>query len=355
MSSFLSYCTEFFAGYDLVYLGIVMAIILPALWKDIMCHESFNMTPQEQVKDSLKWTGIWVTLAFILAGITWALKGGEVALQYLVGYGLEKSLAADNMFALMAIASSFGLMVAGREALHYKVLHWGIIGTIILSILFLGTGAFLVGLPYTVINSLHIAISFPFLIFGSFILWSAYGIAKEEFGSNSDDDDDDIDYTDHWSVRVVQKIFPVYPSIESGKFFVRRSVANSRRGKVLFVTPLFLCLVCMEFANIGFSFDSMPVIVSVVDDVTVQLAAVLMATCGLRALYFALAAGKEIFHHLGKSIVVLLVWIGIKIISEAFGVHLLPDGTYGSLMNLAIVVGILSAGIVASYKFPENS
>jgi hypothetical protein len=185
------YITQFFAGYDLLYLAVVLGIVLPALYKDILCHDSFNMTPTQQIADSFKWTGIWICLAMGLGIVTYFMKGAETALQYVVGYGLEKSLAADNMFALMAIASAFGLMATGREVMHYKVLHYGIIGTIILSMLFLGTGAFLVGLPTTTIPAVDLGFisipttefSIPFLVFGMFILFSAYGIAQKHLAT----------------------------------------------------------------------------------------------------------------------------------------------------------------------------
>lgn len=356
----MEYISNFFAGYDLLYLAVILGIVLPALYKDILCHDSFNMTPQQQIADSFKWTGIWVLLALCLGVVTYFMKGAETAVQYIVGYGLEKSLAADNMFALMAIASAFGLMATGREVSHYKVLHYGIIGTIILSMLFLGTGAFLVGLPTTTIPAIDLGFisipetefSIPFMIFGLFILFSAYGIAQEAFGD--EDDEDEVDYTQKWYVRATRKLFPVEPSIDSGKFFIqkRRDVRSS--GTITYITPLFLALVCMEFANIGFSFDSMPVIVSVVDDKTVQLAAVLLAACGLRALYFALAAGKQIWCHLDKAVVVLLVWIGAKIIAESVGIHLIAKGMEGSFINLGVVLGILGLGIAASYVWPTE-
>ena len=77
----------------------------------------------------------WVALALSFGGVLLAWQGGDVAGQYFSGYLVEKSLSADNVFALALIFAHFSV----PAEFQHRVLFWGIFGAIVLR------GAFIFG------------------------------------------------------------------------------------------------------------------------------------------------------------------------------------------------------------------
>ena len=82
-------------------------------------------------------------------------------------------------------------------------------------------------------------------------------------------------------------------------------------------------------------------------------AAMIFAILGLRNLYFVLAALTKYLVHLENAVIALLFFIGIKMAFQSWnhaifdtGVHISPSS------SLAIVLGTLAFGVVASFIFP---
>jgi len=304
-----------FAGISAVE---ILAFIIPfllAIWIDLRSHKAGHAIT---MKDAAMWSAIWILCAMTFAGFVWWARGGEAASLYITGYVLEKALAVDNLFAFFLIFKSFGLTLEQNQSLQHRILYWGILGAIIFRILFLGVGALVVNLsPYVLV------------VFALIVLWTVYKMWQ------SGDDDEEVDYTNHWSVNMVKKFATVNPSIESRKFFSGG------------VTPLFLCLVCIEVCDVIFAFDSMPVIVAVVRDPYLMITSSLWAAAGLRSLYFLLIAAQNKFWALDKAVMLLLVFVSGKLIGSAFGFHL-PN-----VVSLSIVAAILGTGIIWSLKFPQ--
>ena len=70
---------------------------------------------------------------------------------------------------------------------------------------------------------------------------------------------------------------------------------------------------------------------------------------GINLLYFLPAAGKRYLRHLEKSVVIILAYIGVKMLLDVVGiVHISP------LISLGVVIGLLAIGILASL-LPEKS
>jgi tellurite resistance protein TerC len=271
------------------------------------------------MKDATIWSLIWITCATIFGGFIYWERGSEAASLYATGYVLEKALAVDNLFAFFLIFKSFGLTLEQNQHLQHRILYWGILGAIVFRILFLGIGAFVVNLS-----------PFVLVIFALIVLWTVVKMWR------SGDEEGEVDYSTHWSVNLVKRFSKVNPSIESQTFF---SHGNG-------VTPLFLCLVCIEVCDVIFAFDSMPVIVAVVRDPYLMITSSLWAAAGLRSLYFLLIAAQNKFWALEKAVMALLVFVSAKLIGSAFKYHL-PN-----VVSLSIVAVILATGIIWSLKFP---
>lgn len=296
----------------------VLAFLIPfviAILVDLRAHRGGKTV---SMRDAVSWSVIWILCALSFGAFVFWNRGPEAASLYFTGYVLEKALAVDNLFAFFLIFKSFGLTLERNQPLQHRILYWGIIGAILLRIVFLGAGAFIVNLsPYVLV------------IFAMVVLWTVFKMWK------SGDEDGEVDYTKHWSVNLVRRFSTVNPSISSGRFF-----SNG-------VTPLFLCLVCIEACDVIFAFDSMPVIVAVVRDPFLMITSSLWAAAGLRSLYFLLIAAQNKFWALEKAVLFLLIFVSCKLIGSAFGFHL-PN-----VMSLVIVATILAAGIFWSLAFPS--
>ena len=301
------------AAFSRITLLEILAFLIPfviAVAIDLGTHKKGEVIT---MRNAATWSLVWVACSAAFAGFIWWARGPEMASLFTTGYVLEKALAVDNLFAFYLIFKSFGLTQTTTQHFQHKILYWGILGAILFRILFLGAGAFIVNVsPYVLVA------------FALVVLWTVWKMWQ------SANEDDEVDYTNHWSVRLTRKIAKVNPSIDTGRFFTHG------------VTPLFLCLICIEVCDVIFAFDSMPVIIAVVADPYLMITASLWAAAGLRSLYFLLVAAQDLFWALEKAILILLVLVSAKLIGSAFGYHL-PNP-----ISLSIVGFILLAGIIYS-------
>lgn len=304
------------------------AVIVACLIIDLKAHSADKPVT---VRNAAMWSGIWIALAMAFAYYIGQRYGQEKASLFLAGYFLEKSLSVDNLFVIMAIFSSFAI----KGAYQHRTLYYGIIGALVLRMVFIAFGTALAALSKWVL-----------FIFGLFVLWTAYKMATV------DEADDEIkDYSNHWSVAKVKWFFNLRPikwlfniqihtKPDGHKFF-------SRQDGLLGVTPLFLVLVCVEISDIAFAFDSVPAVIAVTQDPVLVYTSNIFAILGLRSLYFLLVASKKYLVHLEKAVVGILVFIGMKMITSTFGWMHLSANT-----SLTIVLGGLLLGIAASVIFP---
>jgi tellurite resistance protein TerC len=298
----------------------IVAFIIPfviAIFIDLTSHKGNKPIT---VKDSVMWSLIWVVCSAIFGGFIWWGRGAESASLYATGYVMEKALALDNLFAFYLIFKSFGLTAEGNQHFQHRILYWGILGAILFRVVFLGAGALIVNVSPAVL-----------IIFALVVLWTVVKMWK-----SGDDGDDEVDYTDHWSVRIARKFGRTTPSIESGKFFSQG------------MTPLFLCLICIEVCDVIFAFDSMPVIVAVVRDPYLMITSSLWAAAGLRSLYFLLIAAQNIFWALDKAVMALLVFVSGKLILSGVTGLMGQEKHLPNWLSLTVVAIILGVGIIYS-------
>jgi len=97
-----------------------------------------------------------------------------------------------------------------------------------------------------------------------------------------------------------------------------------------------------------FAVDSIPAIFVITTDPFIVFTSNVFAILGLRSLYFVLASFMDKFKYLKYSLVVLLLFIGIKML--LLQVFHLPVS-----ISLLIIILILSAGVVASIVSDKKS
>lgn len=270
---------------------------------------------------------VWRSLAYIAIGCLFGVyvsvaHGAEAGSRFFAGFLMEKALSVDNLMVFAAVFAYFGIPSTGQR----RILQYGIAGAVVFRFIFLAGGIGLFLALGTVTE----------LIFGALVCWSAYALLT------AGDDDKDHDFETRWYVKAAKSFWPI--SNRHDQFFVNYGPTSRT-----YATQAFLCLLTIEMSDIMFSFDSVPAVIGITQDPLLIYTSVIFAILGLRALYFVLEAMRGSLVHLDKAVAVILLFIGGKLIAHAvYGTHI------GPLVNVVVVMGLLTIGIMASlFDKPE--
>ncbi len=349
-------------------------------------------------KEALTWSIIWVTCGITFAGFVYfayerhwlglgvnvpiyntsgvinpatgnadpiifdVVGGFEAAKQYLTGYVVEKSLSMDNVFV---IAMLFGYFAIPNKYQH-RVLFWGIVGALLMRGIMIFLGAELV-----------MRYMWLLIFFGLFLIFTAAKMAiiksKDNPGENP-------------VVRIIKKLYPVTDFFDGQRFITRRTLKptysiNPKTGKEMqdpappgslaarwAITPLFLALIMVEITDLIFAVDSIPAIFAITPDPFIVFTSNIFAILGLRALYFCLAALIEKFRFLKPALIVILAFVGVKLLLLSVPPYLDTIGGWIGLtleaksgikistgVSLGVVLGMLTLAVIASILFPAKS
>lgn len=284
-------------------------MVLVMLWIDL---KSFGKNGQHEVSisEALKMTAVWIIVSLLFcAGIYFFYPGNshEMAMEFLAGYIIEKSLSMDNLFVFLMLFSFFGV----QRKYQHEVLFWGILGALILRSIFIFAG-----------TALIVRFEWILGIFGVFLIYT--GIKM--FGQQGDEQ---VDPSKNIFVKIFKRFFPVTDQMHEDRFFI---VENGKR----LATPLFIALLVIETTDVAFAVDSIPAVFSVSHDPFIVLTSNIFAILGLRALYFALAAVAKYFTYLKYGLGVILSFVGVKMLLE------LKDIEIPTTISLAVIFGLLA-------------
>jgi tellurite resistance protein TerC len=285
-------------------------------------------------KSALAWMVVWFVVAlgfngFVFYGYEHHIlglgldpasepTGKDAALKFLTGYVVEMSLSLDNIFVIALVFRFFKV----PPAYQHRVLFWGILGAVFLRITMILLGAAL-------IRNFH----FTIYIFGAILVYTALKMAFSK-------GEEDFDPEDSTVVKWARKLVAISPKMDGHNFFTH--VDGKRMA-----TPLFLVLVVVEGSDIVFAVDSIPAIFGVTTDPFIVFTSNIFAILGLRSLYFALASLLRQFVYLKYSLIIVLLFVGVKMLVSKWW-H--PS----SLVSLAVILGLLAAGVVASIVFRKE-
>ncbi len=341
---------------ELLFYTVFVAVIVAILMIDLLVID--RKSHEVSLKEALLWSLLWIVLglsfgAFIffhgetIHGIKTfdqlqqvvthyqydvklipgdfeqSLKNFRkiMALDYITGYLLEKTLSLDNLFVMIMIFIAFSV----KKEYYKRVLFWGILGAIVLRTIFIFAGAALV-----------LKFHWILYIFGVFLLYSG---AKVFFGGG----EEKIEPQNHPVIRFLSKHFSIYPRYVKDHFFVRLK-------KHWYVTPLFIVLIFIEFSDIVFAFDSIPAIFSVTLDPYLVFFSNIFAILGLRAMFFVLAKIVDKFYYLQYGVGLLLIFIGLKML---FAEKLHQLG-FTNLHSLIFILVVLTVSALLSWWFPKT-
>jgi len=224
------------------------------------------------IKEALTWTAVWIGLAMLFNLFVFYYFDKETALEFFTAYIVEKSL----IFSYFSVPATY----------QHKVLFWGILGALVMRVIFIFAGIEL-------IHKFHWLI----YVFGGFLVFT--GIRMVTGG------DKPMDLEKNPLVKFVRKMFPVTESFVGDNFFIRRD-------NKLWATPLFIVVILIEGTDLIFAVDSIPAIISISEDPFIVYTSNVFAILGLRSLYFALAGIEKYFTYLKYGLATILVFVGLK-------------------------------------------
>src|SRR5207253_14881 len=280
----------------------------------------FNRKPHEiTTRNAAVWSGVWITLALIFAGLLFGPLGWELfgaarhqkGLEFITGYLIELSLSVDNLFVFLLIFSYFKV----PAKYQHRVLFWGVLGALVMRMTMIGIGA-------TLVDRFH----WILYIFGAFLIYTGFRMLWQDEGESNPEDNP--------LVRFATRLIPITRHYEGDKFF---TVQNGRKMGTL----LLLVLVIVEVSDLVFAVDSIPAIFGITTNPFIVYTSNVFAILGLRSLYFLLAGVVERLEYLKIGLALVLIFVGTKMIVEPW-LHISVG------MSLAIVLGMLLVSVVVS-------
>jgi tellurite resistance protein TerC len=300
--------------------GIVLIVAL-ALDLGLMSKKNEAIT----MKKAMWQTIFWVVLSVAFCVFLWFEKTPLVATKYFTAYLMEWSLSIDNIFVFILIFTFFKVEAsdAGRALLV------GILLAIVFRIIFIALGIEL-------INKFH----WILYVFGFFLVYTGYTLFVKK-------DEAEFDPAETKVYKIINKFFRISALEPKGRYFL------TLHGKIYF-TSLAVVVLMLAAVDIAFALDSIPTVVSLVrekanapftpDDILVIYSSNIFAVLGLRSLFFLLKGAVDKFDYLQQGIAIVLIFIGIKMLIEYFGIHI------NIMISLAVILACLAGSILYSIR-----
>ncbi len=244
----------------------------------------------------------------------------NLSLEYLTGYLIEYSLSVDNIFVIIMIFLSFNI----EHRYYHRVLFWGILGAIVMRFLFI-----------FVASALIERFEWILIVFGVILVYLGVKLGWEFFSGKTAEK---IDTHYHPVVKFISRFFSVTRDKTGQRFWIRE------KGKI-FITPLLIVLIIIEFSDVLFAVDSVPAVFSVTRDPLIVFFSNISAVLGLRALFFLVMNVMNRFRFLKLGLACLLSFIGVKMVFQ-FNIS--------TNHSLGIIIGILSLFVLLSMIFPDK-
>lgn len=273
------------------------------------------------LKEALGWSAFWIALALVFNVGVYFLYDHNKAIEFFTAYVLEKSLSVDNLFVFIMVFGFFKV----KPMYQHKVLFWGILGALIMRAVFIFAGVAMIR-----------QFSWMMYVFGAFLIYTGIKMLFSH-----DDEHKDFDPNKNKAIQLFKRIFPVINESDSHSFFVRKD-------KVLYATPLFICLLFIEMSDLIFAVDSIPAVLAVSKDPFIVYTSNIFAILGLRALYFALSGVMKYFVYLKFALSIILSFIGIKMCINEWMKHIGSDFHISNLVSLSVIISLLTISILAS-------
>lgn len=277
-------------------------------------------------KEALYWSIGWVALALLFnLGLWWwvsgqagAAEGQRVALEFLTGYLVEKSLAVDNIFVFLMLFTYFAVPEEQRQ----KVLIIGVLAAIVLRALLIFAGALLLAKFHWILY-----------VFGAFLLLTGVKMLLAA-GKAPDLERNPV-------LRWLTSHLPMTRDYHGSRLWISE---GARRR----YTPLFIVVLMIGITDVIFAVDSIPAIFAITQDPFIVLTSNVFAVLGLRAMFFLLAGLADRFHLLPYGLAIVLMFIGAKML--LIDVYKIPIA-----ISLGVVAAIIGTTVLLSMRRPGRA
>ena len=221
-----------------------------------------SSTTRKAIAASLGWT----LLGLAFAPVVWAVSGGPVATSYVSVFALEKALSLDNVAMFAVVLGTAALPIRAER----KALTGGLVGALVLRIVFITAGLALVGAVHAV-------------LLGFAVVLVASGVQM---------------------MRPEKEPGTTRPSRWMPEWLPRHTLGAT--------------LVTIVVVDVAFAADSILAAFAITTSASPIIAANVFAVLGLRSLYVVLAGAITRFRYLRAGIGILLVAIGAELAVEHF-------------------------------------
>ena len=116
----------------------------------------------------------------------------------------------------------------------------------------------------------------------------------------------------------------------------------------LFFTSIFIVIILLASTDLVFALDSIPAVFAISQQRLIIYTSNIFAVLGLRSLFFLLRGAISEFAYLQHGIAIVLIFIGLKMLAEAFYVYI---PVWASLM---VIVVCLLGSILYSLQNREK-
>ena len=170
-------------------------------------------------------------------------------------------------------------------------------------------------------------------IFGVFLVYTGYKMFTAS-------DDEEFKPQDSKVYKWMKKILPLVPHDGDGKYVVKEN------GKK-FYTTLFVVVIMLAAIDLVFALDSIPAVMGISRDKLVIYTSNIFAVLGLRSLFFLLRGAVSKFDYLQQGIAIVLVFIGLKMLTEHW-VNEWMDKNTQVFISLGVILVCISGSVFYS-------
>lgn len=263
-------------------------------------------------KEALAWSTFWISLAMAFCAGIYYFEGRTLALEFLAGYVIEKSLSLDNLFVILLIFKMHHITPKHQ----HRVLFWGILGALVMRSIMILAGIKLIE-----------SFDWMLYLFGAFLVYAGISTFFDHLPPGEEAPENPF-------IGWLNKKLPIKRDSNSQNFFIREN------GK-LYVTPLFMALIFIEFADLLFAIDSIPAVLAVSRDPFIVYTSNIFAILGLRSLYFLIADVIPKFYYIHHALALILTFVGTKLL--LLDLYHIPIG-----ISLTFILSTFTLAIIAS-------
>jgi tellurite resistance protein TerC len=264
---------------------------------------------EPSMKEAAAYLSIYVGMAILFGLGVWFTSGGTPALEFFSGWLVEYSLSIDNLFIFIIIMAKFAVP---RELQQYALMI-GIVMALVMRAIFIAVGAAAIS-----------NFSWIFYLFGLFLVYTAFKLAKE--GAEDEDEDE---FEENKLVAFVERRFPATSEWHGKQLFITGD--NAKR----MITPMFIVILTLGTTDLLFALDSIPAIFGITKEPYLVLTANIFALMGLRQLYFLIGGLLQRLIYLSYGLAFLLAFIGVKLFFHALHENELPFINGGEHLDYA--------------------